>query len=245
MSALLRVIDLETTGLAPPHEIVEIGITDVMYDPAVKSVDVCGPVATLYRPTIPIPAEARAVHHLSARHLDGWPPCMPEDVVKAACDGTPFALVAHNAAMETQWLTPDLIGKAHWIDTLKCAKRLWVDAPGFSNQVLRYWLEDQDGLPDTFDADLANQAHRAGPDTYVTAHLLAAMLREQSVKQLVIWTLQPTYYHLCPLGKFRHQPWDTVEAGFLKWMVQSAPDLDKDVKAAAADEINRRQGARR
>ena len=48
-----------------------------------------------------------------------------------------------------------------------------------SNQVLRYWL----GL--RLDADLAMPPHRAGPDAYVTAHLLLRMMALASVEQMI------------------------------------------------------------
>ena len=70
--------------------------------------------------------------------------------------------VAHKWAFEAQWLEEHLQGRPA-ICTYKAALRLWPEAPGYSNQVLRYWLRPKDLNP-----AVASGAHRALPDAYVT-----------------------------------------------------------------------------
>ena len=89
------------------------------------------------------------------------------------------------------------------------------------------------------DEERAMPPHRAGPDTYVTAHILVRMMQEATVNKLVGWTIMPRFLPRCPIGKFRNQPWENVEMGFLRWMI-GQPDMDPDFKAAAQDEIKRR-----
>jgi exodeoxyribonuclease X len=60
---LLRVIDIETTGLAPPAEIIEIGRVDVNLEGSTARIE--RPMARLYRPLNGISPETKAVHHLT------------------------------------------------------------------------------------------------------------------------------------------------------------------------------------
>ena len=64
--------------------------------------------------------------------------------------------VAHKWAFEAQWLGEHLQGRPA-ICTYKAALRLWPDAPGYSNQVLRYWLR-----PKGLSPVIAGMPHRGG-----------------------------------------------------------------------------------
>jgi exodeoxyribonuclease X len=94
--------------------------------------------------------------------------------------------VAHKWAFETQWLGEHLQGRPA-ICTYQAALRLWPEAPGHSNQVLRYWLRPKDLNP-----VIASCAHRALPDAYVTAFLLRELLELATVEELIAWTCEPT-----------------------------------------------------
>ena len=83
-------------------------------------------------------------------------------------------------------------------------------------------------------------AHRAGPDAYVTAHLLKALLVTTTAKQMVAWTKEPRLLPKCTIGKFRGKPWPEVEAGFLNWMLNQA-DMEADLKWNASRELERRK----
>jgi hypothetical protein len=60
---LLRVIDIETTGMAPPAEIIDFGRTDVISDNDGWRTD--RPMSRLYKPLNGIPPETMAVHHIT------------------------------------------------------------------------------------------------------------------------------------------------------------------------------------
>ena len=60
---LLRVVDIETTGLAPPAEIIEFGRVDVVSDGNAWRIE--RPMARLYRPLNGIPPETMAVHNIT------------------------------------------------------------------------------------------------------------------------------------------------------------------------------------
>jgi exodeoxyribonuclease X len=157
------------------------------------------------------------------------------DPADALLSGEPIGiLAAHNAAFEQKFMGET---EQPWICTYKCALRVWPDVPGHSNQVLRYWLEDQGLL--SLDADKAMPPHRAGPDAYVTAHILLALLKVATVEQMIEWTKEPRLLPRCTIGKFRGKPWAEVEWGFLNWMLQQAT-MEEDLKWNARRELDRR-----
>jgi exodeoxyribonuclease X len=230
-----RVIDIETTGMAPPAEIIEFGRVDVTYDGATYRVE--DPVSILFRPVGEIPPETMAVHHLTmADFTDDTPVCTPDNLAKALWGGeTPDVLVAHNAAFERLFITEAVTSPLEWICTYKAAMRVWPEAPKHSNQVLRYWrcLE--------LDPVLAMPPHRAAPDAYVTAHLLVDLLSEASVKDLLDWTEQPAFMPVVPFGRYKGALWSEVPGDYLQW-VAGAEEMDPDRIWHARQELGRRSG---
>ena len=222
---IIRVIDFETTGAEPPSQVCEVGICDLNL--VNKSVLhprdwLCG--------VNEMPPEVRSIHHISKNDCDGWDKFNSEKLD----DETVTAFAAHNSDFECKFFTP----KKPMICTYKSALRVWPDAPNHSNGALRYWLQDQ-GLI-TLNNTMAMPSHRAGPDAYVTAHVLLALFNTGVTgKQMVAWTKEPKLLPACPLGKFRGMKWSEVENGFLGWMMKQ-PTMEEDLKWNAAREIARR-----
>lgn len=230
----LRVIDIETTGQAPPAEIIEFGRVDLHDSTGFWQID--APMARLYRPLHGIPPETMAVHHITELDFDAdTPVCTAERLRLAVWAGSsPDVLVAHNCAFEQLFVDGLHTDALPWICTYKVALRLWPEAPKHSNQVLRYWL----GL--TLDADLAMPPHRAGPDAYVTAHLLLRMRALASIEQMIAWTSQPKLLPLMPFGKHRGRAWSELPLDYLQWLSRQA-EMDADVIYCGRREIDRRQ----
>lgn len=230
---IIRVIDFETTGVEPPAQVCEVGICDL--DLEAKLVH--SPFAWLCN-VASMPPEVRAVHHISLKECHGNSPFDAEEMFGEQY-GMPMAMAAHNAEFETKFFTSPV----PVICTYKVALRVWPDAPSHSNGALRYWLEDAGKISP--DHPLTQPAHRAGPDAYVTAHILLALFNEGVTgKQMVAWTKEPRLLPRCPIGKFRDKPWSEVEAGFLGWMLRQA-DMADDLKWNAQREITRRnEGAK-
>jgi len=221
----IRVLDLETTGTEATDEVVEIAAVDVSNDRHVT-------LAThaLVKPIKPIPPAARAVHHISDDDVkdasawgDVWPRFTNGQVVTHFC--------AHNAKFESQWITENMRGARPMICTYKAALRIWPDAPGHSNMVLRYWLDLLPGVN--------GEHHRAPFDALITAHLLLEILKHASIEQIVEWSKEQPLMPRCPIGKFRGKPWAEVERGFLTWMTNQA-DMDADLKWNARRELDHR-----
>ena len=228
---VLRVIDFETTGMAPPAEVCEVGICDLTqladgsWEVGEPDSWLCGVAA--------IPPEVRAVHHITMDDVNGAAPFNR----KRLFDGSlvPSALIAHNMAFEAQFIGEHGLPA---VCTYKAALRIWPDASSHSNGALRYWLEDQ-GLITGLDPKLAQPSHRAGPDAYVTAHILRALLGLATGRDMVAWTKEPAALPRCPIGKFRGKPWAEVEGGFLTWMLGQA-SMEDDLKWNARRALARR-----
>jgi exodeoxyribonuclease X len=223
----IRVIDFETTGTEPPDaEVCEVGVCDLL------SVGrrICDPVSWLCG-VRSMPPEVRAIHHIA---LSECAHQAPFDV-GTLFQGEPVdAIAAHNAEFEMKFFKTEV----PVICTYKAALRVWPDAPSHSNGALRYWLEDAGKITPVH--ALTQPAHRAGPDAYVTAHILRALFEAgATVRKMVAWTMEPRLLPTCPIGKFRGKPWPEVEAGFLGWMLRQ-PTMEEDLRWNAQREIERR-----
>ncbi len=224
---IVRVIDFETTGTEPPAQVCEVGICDLSLDDRSISAPLswlCGVNA--------MPPEVRAVHHISLADCAG---AIPFDAARLLAPDL-VAIAAHNAEFETKFFAPTV----PVICTYKAALRVWPSAPSHSNGALRYWLEDQGLIAP--DHSLTQPTHRAGPDAYVTAHVLLALLNAGATgRDMIAWTKEPRLLPTCPIGKFRGKPWSEVEAGFLGWMLRQ-PTMEEDLRWNAKREIARRSG---
>lgn len=234
----VRVVDFETSGMdaATGAQVCEVGICDVFQEDGAWQVG--APLSWLCRVAV-MPAEVRAVHHIRFAECADQPPFdAPALVEDARTDGVDL-LAAHNSRFESQWLTPRVLGDFKMLCTFKSALRVFPDAPGHSNGVLRYWLEDR-GLVSP-DHALTMPPHRAGPDAYVTAWTLRAMLQlGATAREMDAWTRTPAFFPTCPIGEWRGKPWREVDNGFLSWMLRQA-NMDADYKWNAARELERRR----
>jgi exodeoxyribonuclease X len=230
---MIRVVDIETTGLAPPeHAIVELAAVDVTADG-----QLCAANETLVCPGRSIPPEASAVHHLRDADVAQAPPLAYAIRNVLTTDGMPIAFAAHNAAFERQWLD-ELVGGVPWICTYKVALRLWPQSPGHGNQVLRYFLNIDLGAFERV------PPHRALPDAVVTAHLVRLAQQLASVDDMLTWSSEPAVLPVMTIGKYRGKPWAEVDVGFLHWMIDKPID-DADLIWNARRELERRAAAAR
>lgn len=205
----IRICDVETTGLEPTDKVVEIGSYDLLDG------EVCLGRGTLVNPEVPIPPEMSAVHHIVDTDVEcyvRWP-----EAVAGIVAGPVNAFAAHQAKFERQWITDDLTGGVPFLCTYRCALRLWPEAPSHSNQALRYWLK-----PAGLHRALADPAHRAKPDAYVTAHLLRELLKKATFDQLVEWSSKPALLPRVNFGKHKGKAWADVERSYLQWVVDKS-----------------------
>lgn len=233
---LIRSIDFETTGFAKPEKpsgVCEVGWADIdivettgQRQPFVRS-----PASIICDPGIPVDPEARAIHHISDEVIaNGDHPTL---AFGALMEHGPDYFCAHNADHEREYFDG---GDTPFICTYKVALRLWPDAPSHSLQVLRYWL------PLDIDQSLGLPAHRAGPDAYVGAVLMAEILSHPNAPDLdtmVRWSNGPALLPHINFGKHKGSRWEDVPLDYLRWIVDKS-DLDGDVKANARHWIKQR-----
>jgi exodeoxyribonuclease X len=238
---IIRVIDFETNGQEPPAEVIETGACDL-----IQIADGWGLVpgpSQLHWGPVQLDPVARSIHHIRPIDLAGKDPFDPTALVADAIDAGAIILAAHAWDMaEGRWLTPEAMGILRPLCTYKAALRVWPDAPSHSNGALRYWLEDQ-GLIQPQEA-LTRPAHRAGPDAYVTAWLLRALLEHVTAREMCAWTKEPALLPKCPIGKQRGEPWSKVDGGFLHWMLKQEA-MESDLKWNARRELDRREANQR
>ena len=232
---IVRVIDLETTGNAPPaHGVVEIGWQDVALGSDGRWELHGEGGARLVNPGRAIPPVTMAVHHIRDEDVADAP--WWHDCARPVLDPWPrrLALAAHRADFEQGFCSPALTRNADWICTWKCAMRLWPDSPAFSNQVLRYWRD-----PAGIDHARGLPAHRAFPDAYVTAFHLRDMLNQASVAELIEWSRSPGLLPRVRYGPDRGKEWREIGHESLMGFLT---DRDPDVRFTAQAEFDRRSG---
>ncbi len=178
---------------------------------------------TLIDPGIPIPATSSAIHHLTDRDVIGASKLAAVQPTISAL-GTHFA--AHTPDLDAALL--DLRDKT-WLCTHRLSLHLWPEAPGHSNQVLRYWLDLDVTLPPGL------HPHRAAADAIVTAYLLKRelrLLRERrpdlrTVESVIEFAARPAELVYIPFRSHRGMKWSEADESFLVWVVNRnfSPDI--------------------
>lgn len=241
---VIRVLDIETTGLEPPAaEVIELGWQDVHRKDGTWALFEEGRGGRLYGCDVPPAADNIAIHHILPEELEGLPKFTGLHAHAATLRaGTYEANIyaAHNAKFEADFLGALLEAAPKpvpWLCTYKAALRIWPEAPSHGNQALMYWL----GIHKTVDLERRMPPHRAEPDAFVTAHILLRLLEKATVKQMVQWTQEPPVLPRCTIGEHRGKPWAEVDAGFLNWMVNKP--VEPDLVWNARRELERRRPA--
>ena len=217
---IYRVFDFETTGFpteGKPTAVIQIGFTDVIVDGGQVSVAekthefLVNPFRA--NPGLKIDIGAKATHHLVE---DDFVPIerTPDvgfRVLSTAPHGQEIsAFACHNKEHDGHYFTG---GGRPIICTLRVAKKIWPDAESHSNQFLRYFLD----LP--VDRQRANPPHGAGPDSYVTACLLAAIVREGAgLSEMIEWSNGPELLKTIRFGKHKGARFEDVPTDYLQWL---------------------------
>lgn len=215
---IFGVVDVETTGL--DHE------KDQIVEMAILSSCVSGlgtsTWSSLFKPTIPIPAMASSIHHITdedVAHANQWSDSYIHEYP---------AYAAHNAEFDNGFLKL----KQPIVCTMRLAQKLWPDLESYGNQFLRYHLKLNPPLESN------DKTHRALPDAIVTASLLVHELNEvisrskagegATVEDLVKWIEAPMLLTTCRFGKHKGKLWAEVPKDYLRWILKSFEDADRD-----------------
>ncbi len=226
---LARVIDTETTGMGLDAQVIEIGWTDVRLFPGQGWAIESGPHAQLCSVTCEIEPSAMGVHHIIDDMLFGQPEFA--DVLPKILEGVDY-LAAHHAEFDSGFF-PDK--RTPFICTMKAAAAIWPDLPDHKNQTIRY----AKGLV-AHDDPKSHPSHRAGPDTWITAHILLALLAEYRIEAIHKVSKEPRRMLTIPFGKHAGAKFSELPLDYLQWMVSDKNDLKEDAKFNARRELQRR-----
>lgn len=237
--AQFGVVDVETTGLDP--------LTDRICEIALVRCSVGQGIfdrgGRLCDPEIPIPASASAIHHIVDDDVKPFGPLVPESFFSHDRGKSDF-YVAHNAAFDSAFL-PRSLGK--FLCTMRLAQKLWPELESHSNQFLRYQLKLNPPV------DRGSPMHRALPDAIVTATLLIHELKtvvdsldidvrenvsNNTVEELITWIERPMVLHTVRFGKYKGLLWNEVPKDYLRWVLKSMTDADRDTLHTANYYLN-------
>lgn len=225
---MLRVIDVETTGTDPSKDkVIEIASIDVSREGVANS------RRTFVNPGIPIPPQASAIHHIIDADVAGAP-ALEQAIAPFKMRDKDF-FIAHNSRFDEAFLGAHLGG--NWIDTYRCALRIWPDAPAHTNQALRYML----GLVEPFGMKRETiTPHRAIDDCIVTAAIFLEISKIAKWSDIVYWSSQPALFTRVTFGKHYGQRWDEVPTSYIEWVLKNLVD-DRDQLHTAAYWLDQRK----
>ena len=210
--------DTETTGNGERDRLVEL---------AVKERGVAEPIINaLYKPPIPIPIDAMAIHHITEKMVALKPPFTgaPEyDSLKDLFEDDDTIAVAHNAAFDVSILAREGIVPKNVICTYKVASTLDPDdrIPQYRLQYLRYLL----GI------EIEAEAHDALGDVLVLEavfeRLLAKMMErhgseEAALDAMTAISARPLLFTTIRFGKYNGKRLDEVareDPEYLSWLL--------------------------
>lgn len=228
---LIRIVDVETTGLDDPAEIVELGWTDIRLFHDGWAIE-RGPEAVLVNPGMPISFPAMAVHHITDDDVRFG--VDPDEARAEVVRGVDY-IASHNWAFDSRFIRT---GRPA-ICTFKAARTAWPELQSHSNGSIRY----ERGL--CLGDERTQPSHRAGPDTWVTAHILLDLLKTHTVEQLADISSKPVRMLKMPFGKHAGIPFTDVPGDYLDWLVNKS-DMARDPKKedvifSAKQELKRRR----
>lgn len=236
---LIRTVDVETSALmrvGDGAEVIEAATTDLILivEGDQRAYRVGETHVERFGCSREMKPEVVAVHHIRNEDIAGLPLCTDDDLRRILTRGDePEYAAAHKADYERQWFTEAVCGDVRWLDTFLAAKHLY---PGpYGNQVLKYAL-GLGHLPH----DRCMPPHAAGPDTFVTAHILGEMLKVSTGRQIEAWSRAPEFHPTCPIGKHKGQSWTDIPHDYLTWMLRQR-DMEDSLKHAARMELDERQ----
>jgi exodeoxyribonuclease X len=223
----LIIVDTETSDLDPKEgaQILEIAWLELTNDSGSWNPTFNGEYYIEY--SGPISPKAAAVHHIPASRLTKEQGAFPRAYAinhflgRIAPDSI---MVAHNAQFDKGFL-PEVT--VPWICTMRSARHLWQGAPGYSNQVLRYYLN-----LDIIKIDPVVEQrypHQARYDVATTTGILLKMLQMVPVEQLIVMSASPVRLKNISFGKYEGMPFDQVPLDYLQWL-RARPNLDVDLK---------------
>lgn len=234
MKTTLFVIDTETTGLEASDRVVEVAVLTALLEvsleqngksmnnltPAFKATSVVRP-----EPWVDVHPKARANHHIPDEEIRAAPRLV-EVLGKFPVPSKNDVVVGHNLEFDERMLRQSggqVLLAERRVCTYRCAKHIWPDAQGYSNQALRYWQK--------LDCNPSGHAHRALYDVLVTYALLRRMLEKCTLATLEEYTRNVPLQAICKLKKHVGQQWERVPSDYMKWILNARDPFSDEIQA--------------
>ena len=210
--------DTETTGAEPKDYLCQIAWKEGGWEMR----------AGLFKPPLPIPFEAMAVHNITNKMVEDKPAFKdaPEwKEVKDLFEHPDTVVVAHNATFDLGMLKKEGIVPANYICTLRVARELDPECKlaRYNLQYLRYAL----------DLEVEGVAHSADGDVLVLEALFARLLKkmadktgseETAIKEMLAISGRPSMLQMFNFGKYSGKKVKEVaeiDRGYLEWLLKS------------------------
>jgi len=209
--------DTETTGNEPKKDF----LCQLAYK--INSETFC----ELYKPSIPIPPEASAVHHITNKMVvdkKAFQEGNDYKKIKKSFESPDSIVVAHNAKFDYEIIKKEGITPANIICTLRVARALDKEnvIPQYRLQYLRYYL----------DIDIKAEAHDALGDVLVLEklyeRLISKIMKEENIdenkaiEKMIDISSRPSLMNMFNFGKYNGKTVKEVaqaDRGYLEWML--------------------------
>ena len=181
----------------------------------------------LYKPSIPIPPEASAVHHITNKMVadkKAFQESGEYKKIKKLLESPDSIVVAHNAKFDYEIIKKEDIIPPNVICTLRVARALDKEnvIPQYRLQYLRYYL----------DIEIEAEAHDALGDVLVLEKLYERLLdkimkedslnREEAINKMIDISSHPSLMNMFNFGKYNGKivaEIVQVDRGYLEWML--------------------------
>ncbi len=218
--------DTETTGNEPKDFLCQI---------AWKEPGNTEMKAGLFKPPLPIPFEAMAVHNITNKMIADKPAFKDSPLwheVKDIFENENTVVVAHNAIFDLGMLQKEDIVPKNFICTLRVARELDSESKlsKYNLQYLRYAL----------DLEVEGIAHSADGDVLVLEQLFERLYKkvletegdkEKALKKMIEISSRPSIIKTFNFGKYAGKSVADVkktDAGYLEWLLKSKLENSPD-----------------
>jgi len=183
---------------------------------------------SLYKPSVKVPPEASAVHHITNKMLEGKPAfSLSEDYkkIKELFEDEDSIVVAHNAVFDLMMLKKEGIEPGRFICTLRVARDLDKEEKidRYNLQYLRYLLE----------IEVDATAHDALGDVLVLEKLFerlkkkvmdsGSLSEEEALEKMIEISSHPSIFTKLNFGKHKGKRIEEVlrtDRGWLEWLLR-------------------------
>jgi len=220
--------DTETTGNEPKKDF----LCQLAYKTKAASTQGSGEpkeetFCELYKPPIPIPPEASAVHHITNKMVidkKAFKESGEYGKIKILLESPDSIMVAHNNKFDSEIIKNEGIIPANTICTLRVARALDKNnvIPQYRLQYLRYYL----------DIEIEAEAHDALGDVLVLEKLYERLLdkimkedilsEEKAIEKMIDISSRPSLMNMFNFGKYNGKTVEEVsniDRGYLDWML--------------------------